>query len=91
MLFFGDARANGISGTALNGVAVKLEIFAPPIYNDAPFVLHPGVYTTQTGGVVTLTAVPEPEAWALLIAGAALTGGALRGARRRRWRNTKRT
>jgi hypothetical protein len=32
---------------------------------------------------ISYAAVPEPEAWALLIAGAALTGGALRTARRR--------
>jgi hypothetical protein len=31
-------------------------------------------------------AAPEPEAWALLIAGMGLAGGALRGARRRRQR-----
>jgi hypothetical protein len=30
-----------------------------------------------------LSTVPEPEAWALLIAGAAMTGGALRVSRRR--------
>ena len=32
---------------------------------------------------ITYSAVPEPDAWALLIAGAALTGGVLRTARRR--------
>lgn len=32
---------------------------------------------------ISYAAVPEPEAWALLIAGAALTGGALRAGRRR--------
>jgi hypothetical protein len=33
---------------------------------------------------ITYEAVPEPEAWALLLAGVGLAGGALRGARKRR-------
>ncbi|HEY1560859.1 MAG TPA: PEP-CTERM sorting domain-containing protein [Caulobacteraceae bacterium] len=40
----------------------------------------------QSGELETISfdAVPEPEAWALLLAGIGLAGGALRGARRRR-------
>lgn len=42
-------------------------------------------YVDAAGELETISygAVPEPDAWALLIAGAALTGGALRVARRR--------
>jgi hypothetical protein len=67
---------------------VAKDTFAPSPYDSATGMLVPGNYTvSQFGSTLTLSAlagVPEPEAWALLIAGAAMTGGALRGARRRR-------
>jgi hypothetical protein len=42
-------------------------------------------HVDANGGIpeVTYAAVPEPEAWALLIAGAAMTGAALRARRRK--------
>jgi hypothetical protein len=58
-----------------------------PIYSGSPtgFVLQPGTYIGDfNGGTLTLSAVPEPDAWALLVAGAALAGGAARFSRRRR-------
>jgi hypothetical protein len=61
--------------------------FKPVLYSStaATPVLQAGTYRADFGGGLTLTlsAVPEPEAWALLIAGAAMTGGALRASRRR--------
>ena len=43
----------------------------------------PGVLA-YSDGVLPSEAAPEPEAWALMLAGVALTGAALRGGRRRR-------
>ncbi len=60
--------------------------FKPPLYfaPQSPGVLTPGTYVGDfAGSVLTLSAVPEPEAWALLIAGAAMVGGSLRASRRR--------
>ncbi|HWF00590.1 MAG TPA: hypothetical protein VG248_12390 [Caulobacteraceae bacterium] len=58
----------------------------PALYTqgDAP-VLQPGVYSGDFDNfTLTLSTAPEPDVWALLIAGAALVGGAARVARRRR-------
>ena len=74
-----------IADSKLNG-GTKIDLFAPnTLYNDNPvgFVLQPGVYHGLAGSTLTFAAVPEPDAWAMLIAGAAMAGGALRFARRR--------
>ena len=80
----GDPSLIGI----VNGSAVKGDIFTPDVYSGVPgtFVLAPGVYTGSFGSTLTLTvtAIPEPDAWALMVAGVALAGGAARTARRRR-------
>jgi hypothetical protein len=59
----------------------------PALYSasDPTPVLLPGLYASDFvgPGSLLLSTVPEPEAWALLIAGAAMTGGALRVSRRR--------
>jgi hypothetical protein len=87
VLFFGDLTTKGFFGTGTDSgagaSATKFDFTFPPFYADAPFTLQPGVYQGDFGTTLTLTAVPEPEAWALLIAGAALVGGAARVARRR--------
>ena len=89
-LFFGDSFDSGIFGTGVNsgsGVSVSKLDFAFPegaIYNDTPFTLTPGTTTGYFDTTLTLSAVPEPDAWALLVAGAALVGGAARASRRRR-------
>lgn len=54
------------------------DLYAGDAYIDAS-----GELETITYEQVPSNFVPEPEAWALLVAGAALTGGALRTARRR--------
>ena len=88
-LSFGDYTTTGLFGTGYNsGVGVsfsKIDFTFPgaPGYDDAPFTLQPGTYTGFFGTTLTLSA-PEPDAWALLIAGAAMTGAALRVSRRRR-------
>ena len=75
-----------IIGDSVFAHPTKVDVFAPnTLYNDNPvgFVLQPGVYTSLVGSTLTFAAVPEPDAWAMLIAGAAMAGGALRVARRR--------
>ncbi len=87
--FAGSDGYVGIGG-AQSGPSVsigKKDSLVGPIYNGntTGFVLQPGVYTGDYyGSTLTLTAVPEPDAWALLVAGAALAGGAARLTRRRR-------
>jgi hypothetical protein len=80
--YFGTGRAGSSVGVNQNASSLK-----PVLYSSTATtpVLQAGTYNTDLGGGLTLTlsAVPEPEAWALLIAGAAMTGGALRAARRR--------
>ena len=59
-----------------------------PIYVHVKFDPNGANYigsfaTSPDGGVATVSFVPEPDVWALLIAGAAMTGGALRSRRRK--------
>jgi len=42
-----------------------------------------GISPSFDGAILVLSGVPEPDAWALLIAGAAMVGGALRASRRK--------
>ena len=58
---------------------------------DGTYYLYPGVrgsYATPSVGAFTASAVavavPEPAAWAMMLAGFGLAGGALRGARSKR-------
>jgi hypothetical protein len=63
---------------------VKFEIFNPsPYAGDPSGALDPGVYSGNFGSTLSISAVPEPEAWALIVVGAGLAGGALRSRRRR--------
>ncbi|HEY3889023.1 MAG TPA: PEPxxWA-CTERM sorting domain-containing protein [Caulobacteraceae bacterium] len=62
-------------------------------YLQLEFLADGNIYTgyaafDASGDLETITfaAVPEPESWALLLAGVGVAGGALRGARRRRQR-----
>ena len=81
--------SNGYFGTggvgSSEGVNQMSDQFKPPLYTStvATPVLHGGTYQSIFQGGFTLSLVPEPDAWALLIAGAAMTGGALRASRRR--------
>lgn len=83
-LVFGPGTA--FVETSNSATAVNKDFFSPPP-NDPSGALIPGVYSDSfEGSVLTLgsLAVPEPAAWALLLAGVALTGAALRQDRRRR-------
>jgi len=87
-LFFADANLEGKFGTGTNSGAgvtpYKLDFsLSGTPYTGSSFTLTPGVYHGYFGTVLTL-GIPEPDAWALLIAGAAMAGGAVRIARRRR-------
>ena len=62
--------------------------FKPALYDSSQSVgvLQPGTYEGDFFGytlVLSTSAVPEPEAWSLLIAGAAMVGGAVRASRKR--------
>lgn len=61
--------------------------------STGPFVLGPGTYTLSFNGLstsdntafidaVTMSAVPEPAAWAMMIAGFGVVGGTMRRRRR---------
>ena len=77
------------TGTTVTLGAGNTDSFLPPFFSPSPNpgVLAAGSYTADfAGGSLTLTGpggVPEPEAWALLIAGASMVGGARRASRRR--------
>ena len=81
------ATAGSLSGVGIYGVGpTKIDTFAPSVYSGNPASpVAPGVYSgTSYGATLTLSAVPEPEAWALMVAGVAMAGGAARVARRSR-------
>ena len=76
----------GTGVTDVTGGTQTYDSLLPALYvaGTTP-VLTPGTYVGDFDGyTLTLSeAVPEPETWALLIAGAALVGGAARASRRR--------
>ena len=80
---------DGYFGTGVTdaiGSGQTYDSLLPALYlAGATPVLTPGTYVGDFDGfTLTLSgAVPEPETWALLIAGAALVGGAARATRRR--------
>ena len=78
--YFGTGTASSTPFANQVYDSVKPGLYAA---GSAP-VLQPGVYVGDYDGYTLTLGVPEPDAWALLIAGAALTGGALRTSRRRR-------
>ena len=90
-----DVDSDSYFGTGSSSSSVfsgqTYDSFKSPLYSatEAPGVLQAGTYTGDFEGstlvlsATPLSAVPEPEAWALLIAGAAMVGGSLRGSRRR--------
>jgi hypothetical protein len=62
---------------------MKFDFFDPnPYTGDSSGALDPGVYTGEFSSTLTIS-VPEPEAWALIVGGAAMAGGALRARRRK--------
>jgi hypothetical protein len=80
----GETYSNSIDTTEFKGIP------SGPTYIHLTFTSDSTTYTGVAYidaraelETISYAAVPEPEAWALLIAGAALTGGALRTARRR--------
>ena len=87
----GLATTGDISGVYLNGTATKIDILSPAPYsgNTAAPGIKAGVYAGQAFSstlILTAAPVPEADAWALMVAGAAMAGGSLRGARRRQGR-----
>ena len=69
--------------TSAGSTVVAKDFFSPPPY-DPSTGLVAGVYSDSLEGSVLSLGVPEPAAWALMIAGAAMAGGALRQDRQRR-------
>jgi len=57
-----------------------------PGANQTPSFIHPDGTDPSTLSTITYGAVPEPETWAMLVAGVGLVGGAMRQSRRRRAR-----
>jgi hypothetical protein len=71
------------SGVSTN----KIDSIDPAAFSGvlAGFTLQPGLYYGDFAGselLLTLTPLPEPDAWALLIAGAGMVGGVMRARRR---------
>ena len=89
---FASGKVTGVSGGM-----VPTWTDADPVFQLAAFRIEPGeglygnTYNSQGfGGVwdyanssITLSAVPEPAAWAIMIVGFGMTGAAVRAARRR--------
>ena len=78
----------GTGTVAGPGTPQTFDSFKPAFYNspDSPGVLQAGTYDSDLAGytvVLSTSSVPEPDVWALLIAGAAMAGGARRASRRR--------
>ncbi|MBV8682484.1 MAG: hypothetical protein JO111_06400 [Caulobacteraceae bacterium] len=82
--FDGYFGTGGAGSHAFNGQTY--DSLVPPLYQQGSSpVLEPGTYYGDFDGfTLTLSAVPEPDVWTLLIVGAAAVGGATRAARRRR-------
>jgi hypothetical protein len=80
--YFGTGSSTSVPFGGQTYTSLKGTLYDPSIPTP---VLLPGSYTSDFvgPGSLLLSTVPEPEAWALLIAGAAMTGGALRVSRRR--------
>jgi hypothetical protein len=72
-------------GFVVGPTAKKKDGFVPsPYAGDPAGALVPGSYTGYAfDSVLTISAIPEPEAWALIVSGAGFVGGALRSRRRR--------
>lgn len=97
--FYADPSITFASGkvTGVSGSMVPTSTDAVPVFQLAAFRIEPGeglygnTYNSQGfGGVwdyanssITLSAVPEPAAWAIMIVGFGMTGAAVRAARRR--------
>ena len=97
--FYADPSITFTGGkvTGVSGDMVPTETDAVPVFFLGGFRIEPGeglygnTYNSQGfGGVwdyanstVTLSAVPEPAAWAMMIVGFGMTGAAIRATRRR--------
>jgi len=71
--------ATAVEGDLLTPAYIHLDF----IFDGQEYIGVANIDATGTLDSIQYTAVPEPEAWALLIAGAAFAGGALRRARQR--------
>lgn len=83
---FGFFGLGTTSGPGLAGTFFT-DLLTPAAYDGSSpssFNLQPGVYVGYSGTVLTLTAVPEPAAWALMLIGIGGLGAALRLSRSRR-------
>lgn len=79
------------SGDAPAAVPAQLSVYEGPVFAlDGEMVIAlQGVYGSGTGSVTPLSAVPEPQAWATLLAGLGLVAArARRAARPVRYRET---
>jgi len=74
-IFFGDSSVNGWVGTGpIVGNIVNQEnsdYFSPAFYTGTGFNVDiaPGTYTGGNGSIFTVSAVPEPSTWAMMILG----------------------
>jgi hypothetical protein len=81
-VFFGDSSVNGwfgigpiVSGNIVSQVIS--EYFSPALYAGIGYninVMAGSSYTATSGNVLTVSAVPEPETYAMMLAGLGLIG-----------------
>jgi hypothetical protein len=83
--FTNQTKLVGIDGEDAGPTGPDTDSYIHLTFSNGPTTYVGTAFVDATGELETITyaAVPEPEAWALLIAGAALTGGAMRIGRRR--------
>lgn len=76
--FYDATNSSGVGPGVTDYVHLDFDVGTVPYQGTATF---DGAGDLET---ISYTSVPEPAAWALLLAGFGVAGGALRGARRRR-------
>ncbi len=78
------SNINGL-GYAVQQKTGQSDYYIHVMFDPAGTTYRGTVHVDGAGGLTTVTynAVPEPEAWALLIAGTAMAGGAMRSRRRK--------
>jgi PEP-CTERM motif len=74
-IFFGDSSTGGWTGTGtvINNLVnqVNSDYFSPAFYadNGVNVDIAPGRYVGRDGSTLTVSAVPEPSTWAMMILG----------------------